>query len=197
MKILFATSNENKIAEARVVLGSLGHDVVRLLIDGEFPNFIEPQADDIEVISKSKIDQSLELISGTKFEGCAILVEDSGLFIDELTYFPGVYSSYVSRTIGNQGIINLLKNNPNRQAEYRACSILYENGKYWNSIGKCSGQISTEIRGSNGFGFDPIFIPDSGDGRTFGEMSQSEKDAKSHRGESLRILCDELRVPSK
>ena len=47
------------------------------------------------------------------------------------------------------------------------------------------------------FGFDPIFIPDSGDGRTFGEMLQPEKDAKSHRGESLRILCDELRPPSK
>ena len=197
MKILFATSNENKIAEAKVALGSLGHDVARLIIDGKSPNFIEPQADDIEVISKSKIYQSLELISGTKFEGCAILVEDSGLFIDGLGFFPGVYSSYVSRTIGNQGIINLLEKNPNRQAEYRAYSILYENGKYWNSMGKCSGQISTEIRGSNGFGFDPIFIPNSGDGRTFGEMLQSEKDAKSHRGESLRILCDNLRAPLK
>ena len=64
-------------------------------------------------------------------------------------------------------------------------------------MGKCSGQISTEIRGSNGFGFDPIFIPNSGDGRTFGEMLQSEKDAKSHRGKSLRILCDNLRAPLK
>ncbi|MBT7321070.1 MAG: non-canonical purine NTP pyrophosphatase, partial [Euryarchaeota archaeon] len=61
----------------------------------------------------------------------------------------------------------------------------------------CSGKISTEIRGSNGFGFDPIFIPDSGDGRTFGEMSQSEKDSKSHRGKSLRILHEELRGPSE
>ena len=197
MKILFATSNNDKIAEARVVLGPLGHDVIKLIIDGKSPDFIEPQADDIEVISKSKIVQSLKLISGTEFEGCAIMVEDSGLFIHELKDFPGVYSSYVSRTIGNQGIIDLLKNNPNRTAEYRAFSILYDNGKYWSSMGKCSGEISTEICGSNGFGFDPIFIPNSGDGRTFGEMSQVEKDAKSHRGESLRILCEELRAPSK
>jgi|TARA_B110000914_G_C15496660_1_gene463626 XTP/dITP diphosphohydrolase len=197
MKILFATSNENKIAEARSALGSLGHTVEQLLIDGHAPDFIEPQADDIEVISKSKIQQSLELISGTEFEGCAVLVEDSGLFINSLDNFPGVYSSYVSKTIGNEGIIKILKGNLNRKAEYRAYSIIYENGNYWHSMGICLGEISTKILGSNGFGFDPIFIPDSGDGRTFGEMLQSEKDAKSHRGESLRILCDELKPPSK
>ena len=84
MKILFATSNNDKIAEARVVLGPLGHDVIKLIIDGKSPDFIEPQADDIEVISKSKIFQSLKLISGTEFEGCVIMVEDSGLFIHDL-----------------------------------------------------------------------------------------------------------------
>ena len=197
MRVLFATSNQNKIAEAKTSLSLLGYTVEQLLIDGTPPNFIEPQTDEIEIISKSKIQQSLEFISGTEFDGSSILVEDSGLFIEELGDFPGVYSSYVEKTIGNKGIIKLLDNISNRRAEYRAYSILYENGKYWNSLGICSGKISTEIRGFNGFGFDPIFIPDSGDGRTFGEMSQFEKDSKSHRGKSLRILCDELRHPSK
>tara|TARA_B110000444_G_scaffold90370_1_gene85382 strand:+ start:148 stop:750 length:603 start_codon:yes stop_codon:yes gene_type:complete len=197
MRVLFATSNQNKIAEAKTSLSLLGYTVEQLLIDGTPPNFIEPQTDEIEIISKSKIQQSLEFISGTEFDGSSILVEDSGLFIEELGDFPGVYSSYVEKTIGNIGIIKLLDNISNRRAEYRAYSILYENGKYWNSLGICSGKISTEIRGFNGFGFDPIFIPDSGDGRTFGEMSQIEKDSKSHRGKSLRILCDELRRPSK
>ena len=197
MRVLFATSNQNKIAEAKTSLGLLGYNVEQLLIDGNPPDFIEPQTDEIEIISKSKIQQSLAFISGTELEGSSILVEDSGLFIEDLGDFPGVYSSYVEKTIGNKGIIKILDNISNRRAEYRAYSILYENGKYWNSLGICSGKISTEIRGFNGFGFDPIFIPDSGDGRTFGEMSQIEKDSKSHRGKSLRILCDELRRPSK
>ena len=197
MRVLFATSNQNKIAEAKTSLGLLGYTVEQLVIDGTPPDFIEPQTDEIEIISKSKIHQSLAFISGTELEGSSILVEDSGLFIEDLGDFPGVYSSYVEKTIGNKGIIKILDNISNRRAEYRAYSILYENGKYWCSLGICSGKISTEIRGFNGFGFDPIFIPDSGDGRTFGEMSQIEKDSKSHRGKSLRILCDELRRPSK
>ena len=194
MRILFATSNPDKIAEAKSSLGPLGYTVEQLLIDGVSPDFVEPQADEIEIISKSKIHQSLALISGTEFEGSSILVEDSGLFIENLGNFPGVYSSYVEKTIGIKGIIKILENVVNRRAEYRAYSILYENGKYLTSLGVCSGKISTEIRGLNGFGFDPIFIPDAGDGRTFGEMSQSEKGSKSHRGKSLRILCEELFV---
>lgn len=197
LKILFATSNKNKIKEARVVLQPLGYSVQQLLINGTPPDFIEPQTEDIGIISKSKVRQSLEMISGTEFSGFSILVEDSGLFINNLGDFPGVYSSYIQKTIGNDGIIKILEDNKNRQAEYRACSILYQNGKYFESLGICLGKISTEIRGSNGFGFDPIFIPDSGDGRTFGEMSQSEKDSKSHRGKSLRILYEELRGPSE
>ena len=197
LKILFATSNKNKIKEARVVLQPLGYSVQQLLINGTPPDFIEPQTEDIGIISKSKVRQSLEMISGTELSGFSILVEDSGLFINNLGDFPGVYSSYIQKTIGNDGIIKILEDNKNRQAEYRACSILYQNGKYFESLGIYSGKISSEIRGSNGFGFDPIFIPDSGDGRTFGEMSQSEKDSKSHRGKSLRILYEELRGPSE
>jgi XTP/dITP diphosphohydrolase len=197
MKVLFATSNKNKIIEAKAALSPLGYMVEQLIIDGIFPNFIEPQTDDIEEVSKSKIQQSLELISGTEFEGYSILVEDSGLFIESLNDFPGIYSSYVQNSIGNEGILKILENISNRRAEYRAYSILYENGKYWESLGICSGKISKKIRGTHGFGYAPIFIPDTGDGRTFGEMSQLEKDSQSHRGKSLRILCDELQRPSK
>ncbi len=197
MKILFATSNINKIAEANAIFTPLGYAVEQLIVNGQPPDFIEPQTDNIEKISKSKILQSLELISETDIEDNSILVEDSGLFIKDIGGFPGVFSSYVEKKIGNEGIINILADNPNLVAEYRAYSILYRNGKYLNSLGICKGQISTMIRGSNGFGFDPIFIPDDGDGRTFGEMSDLEKEALSHRGKSLRILFDELISPSK
>ena len=150
-KILFATSNQNKIKEARAVLEPLGYSIQQLLIQGSPPDFIEPQTEDIERISKSKVDQSLEMISGTEFSDFSILVEDSGLFINDLGGFPGVYSSYVQKTIGNHGITKILEGNNNRQAEYRAYSILYQDGKYFNSLGICSGKISTEILGSHGF----------------------------------------------
>ena len=197
MKVLFLTSNENKVIEANQTLSELGYEIEQFLINGLAPKIIEPQSSEIEVVSEFKIQQALELISGTNFENHALLVEDSGLFIEYLDDFPGVYSSYFFRTLGNKGIIKLLENESNRNAEYRACSILYRDGVYFRALGKCLGSISTEIKGSNGFGYDPIFIPDSGDGRTFGEMQDYEKESKSHRGESLRILYDKLSLPSK
>ena len=197
MKVLFLTSNKNKVIEANQTLSELGYEIEQFLINGLAPKIIEPQSSKIEIVSEFKIQQALELISGTNFENHALLVEDSGLFIESLDDFPGVYSSYCFRTLGNQGIIKLLENESNRNAEYRACSILYRDGVYFRALGKCLGSISTEIKGSNGFGYDPIFIPDSGDGRTFGEMQDYEKESKSHRGESLRILYDKLSLPSK
>ena len=197
MKVLFLTSNKNKVIEANQTLCELGYEVEQFLIEGVAPKIIEPQSSKIEIVSEYKIQQALELISGTDFENHALLVEDSGLFIKSLNDFPGVFSSYFFETIGNQGILKLLENEEIRDAEYRACSILYTNGKYFHALGKCFGRISNEVKGSNGFGYDPIFIPNSGDGRTFGEMEDYEKELKSHRGESLRILYDKLSLPSK
>lgn len=197
MKVLFLTGNQNKVVEANQILSNLGYEVEQFLVDGLTPEVIEPQSSSIVEVSEFKIRQALELISENESSTNALLVEDSGLFIESLNDFPGVYSSYISKTIGNEGILNLLVDKSNRNAEFRAYSILYKNGKYFRALGICSGKISTQIKGSNGFGFDPIFIPGSGDGRTFGQMTDYEKASKSHRGESLRILYDELSHPSK
>ena len=126
MKILFITGNKNKVDEANDILSKLGYRVEQFLLDGQTPNFIEPQSSSIAEVSEFKIQQALELISGTTLENHALLVEDSGLFIESLNGFPGVYSSYVSETIGNQGIIDILANKSNRNAEFRAYSILYK-----------------------------------------------------------------------
>ena len=125
MKVLFLTSNENKVTEANQTLSELGYEIEQFLINGLAPKIIEPQSSEIEIVSEFKIQQALELISGTNFENHALLVEDSGLFIESLDDFPGVYSSYFFRTVGNQGILKLLENESNRNAEYRAYSILY------------------------------------------------------------------------
>ena len=130
-------------------------------------------------------------------EKSAILVEDSGIFIESLDGFPGPYSSYVERKIGLGGILNLLRKEGNRRAEYRAVAAISLEGETISAKGVCSGTISEEILGGMGFGYDPIFIPDDGDGRTCGELSPVEKSAISHRGRALKALSELLNLPSK
>ena len=85
MKVLFLTSNENKVTEANQTLSELGYEIEQFLINGLAPKIIEPQSSEIEIVSEFKIQQALELISGTNFENHALLVEDSGLFIESLS----------------------------------------------------------------------------------------------------------------
>ena len=90
MKVLFLTSNRNKVIEANAILSNLGYEVEQFLVNGLPPEFIEPQSSSISDVSELKIQQALELISETEFENHALLVEDSGLFIESLNDFPGV-----------------------------------------------------------------------------------------------------------
>ena len=92
MEILFATGNSNKVSEASLVLAKFGHTVSQLKIDGKTLDFSEPQADEIEEVAISKSLQARDFVVGTNFEKSAILVEDSGLFINSLNGFPGPYS---------------------------------------------------------------------------------------------------------
>jgi len=103
-------------------------------------------------------------------------IEDSGLFIKALNGFPGVYSSYVFKTIGNEGILKLMRGVEDREAKF-VCVIAYNDGKVRIFKGEVVGKISNEMRGEHGFGYDPIF---EYNGRTFAEMGE-EKDLVSHR----------------
>ena len=197
MEILFATGNPHKVSEASEFLSQYGHIVSQLEIDGKVPEFTEPQANGIEEVAMSKIRQARELVSGTSMEKSAILVEDSGIFIDSLDGFPGPYSSYVERTIGLVGILDLLNNEGNRRAEFRAVAVISLEGETISALGVCSGTISRKISGDSGFGYDPIFIPEGGDGRTCGDLSPAEKSAISHRGRALKALSELLNRPSK
>ena len=197
MKILFATSNQNKIREAHALLSELGHSVEELRINGNLPDFIEPQSSDLREVANSKIKQAISLIKDTELEDYAIMVEDSGLFIDALHGFPGVFSSFVYDSIGLDGILALLEKSTNRSAEYRTVTILQWKNKIWESSGVCKGTISVEKLGKEGFGYDPIFIPLQGNGSTFSQMSIQQKTLISHRTFSLKGLLDSLKLPSK
>lgn len=119
--------------------------------------------------------------------GGGILVDDSGLFVSALQGFPGVYSSYVFRTVGCDGILRLLADAGDRGATFRACFGLLEDGVSRVFEGACSGRIAPKMRGEAGFGFDPIFVPE-GEGRTFAEMTLAEKNALSHRAQAVAAL---------
>lgn len=197
MEILFATGNAHKISEAAAILNLLGHTVSPLLIDGNLPELVEPQADDLETVASAKINQAKSMVQGTPLADSAILVEDSGLFIDSLDGFPGPFSSYVERSVGLNGILKLLDGTEERRAEYRAVAILEVEGRELLATGVCQGVIAEECLGERGFGYDPIFVPDEGDGRTCAQMSSEEKSEISHRGRALKAMSELLKSPSK
>ncbi|MCS7132086.1 MAG: XTP/dITP diphosphatase, partial [Hadesarchaea archaeon] len=113
-------------------------------------------------------------------------VEDAGLFVKALNGFPGPYSSYAFKTIGNKGLLKLMAGEDDRRAEFRSVVAYCEpNSKPVVFSGNVRGCIALTTHGSGGFGFDPIFIPIGGNGRTFAEMSIDEKNKFSHRAKAI------------
>lgn len=123
-----------------------------------------------------------------------VLVEDAGLFIDTLNGFPGPYSSYVHKTIGFQGVLKLMEGVEERGARFISAAAFYSPLTELKIFtGEARGVIAREARGTSGFGFDPIFIPSEGDGRTFAEMEVEEKNKLSHRGKTARKFAEWIR----
>ncbi len=187
----FLTGNAGKLAEAEDLLGPLSWEIKSFEIAGEVPEIIEPQSDNLTTVALAKIAQGVELLASQNRLQESLLVEDSGLFIDALPNFPGVYSADVLKSIGCEGILRLLDDD--RTAHFLTVAALWTGEAVEVFVGRCDGRIATEIKGQDGFGYDPIFIPDENeDNRTFAEMTQVEKSAISHRGRALRALFDFL-----
>jgi len=123
-----------------------------------------------------------------------VMVEDAGLFIDSLRGFPGPFSSYVFKTIGIGGVLKLMEGVEDRRARFRSVIAFYcpLSDSVYTFTGEVEGWIAGEPRGRKGFGFDPIFIPMEGDGRTFGEMDVEEKNRISHRARSAERFAEWL-----
>ena len=187
----FLTSNSGKLSEAQTLLSPLGWEIQSFEIDGEVPEVIEPQSDNLTTVALAKIAQGVELLASQGRLQESLLVEDSGLFIDALSEFPGVYSAHVLNSIGCDGILRLL--DEERTAHFLTVAALWTGEAVEVFVGRCDGSISMEIKGEDGFGYDPIFIPDESENElTFAEMTAEEKSALSHRGRALRALFDFL-----
>jgi XTP/dITP diphosphohydrolase len=182
MKTLyFITSNKGKVVEATQKLAPLGFRVVQK--DLGYP---EVQVDSLEEVAQYGVEQVRE-----RFEK-PFMLEDAGVFIQALEGFPGVYSKYVFFTIGLPGILRLLDGVSNRSAVFRSVYAYHEPGKKpLICTGKCEGTIINECRGTNGFGYDPLFVPKDAT-KTFAEMTIKEKNHYSHRAKALEMLVMEL-----
>lgn len=197
MRILFATSNQNKVAEASSLLAKSGHTVEQLLVGGIAPEFSEPKELGIEAVASSKMAQALFMIEQEEVEGVAVMVEDSGVFLDAFDEWPGSESADVEAEIGLEGILSLLGEEMSRGAEYRAVAMVSDGDSTWSAKGICRGRIAESKKGEGGFGYDPIFVPDEGDGRTFGEWEEGKYTGITHRAKAMNSLAELLRSPSR
>lgn len=142
---------------------------------------VEIQADTMKDVAQYKLESIKGKINGSYF------IEDAGFFVDTpLNGFPGIYSSYVMKTIGNKGILKLIDDFENSKAHFSSVIAVYSEPFDENLIfeGKIYGKVSKNIRGSGGFGFDPIFLPDVLPDKTFAELTTGEKNKISHRGQA-------------
>ena len=182
LTLFLVTGNPHKLAEAREVARSLGAPV---RIEAARAGKLEVQSDSLEEIALSAARSAFEEIRRP------LLVDDSGLFIEALNGFPGPYSSYVYRTLGITGILRLLEGETNRRACFRTALALILPPYERVFTGETCGTITRAPRGTGGFGFDPIFIPE-GHTKTYAEMGPL-KNAVSHRYKAFKNALDYLR----
>lgn len=180
-KIYFITGNKGKLIEAKNKFSIYNIEIIQKNL-----GYPEIQADSLEDVAGFGVKYLQEKINDS------FIIEDAGLFINNLKGFPGVYSAYVFRTCGCQGVLKLLEdvNDEKRTACFRSVFAYKKpNSKPRYFLGECNGRITKKQLGNHGFGYDPIFIPDNSD-KTFAQMQTEEKNLFSHRGKSLQKLLN-------
>lgn len=179
MRIMVITTNSGKFNEIAGFFRELP-----IAFEMEPHSLVEIQASVLEDVIRTKLASIPEEI-----ENC--MTDDSGLFVHGLSGFPGVYSAYAYKTIGVRGICKLLEDIEDRSAHFECTIGLRLKGQTYFFKGVCAGHIIGSPRGSGGFGFDPIFVPD-GYEKTFAELDTTEKNRISHRGKALQRMHDFL-----
>ncbi|CAN5409162.1 RdgB/HAM1 family non-canonical purine NTP pyrophosphatase [soil metagenome] len=190
-RMVLASANPKKVAELREILGATIDLVPR---PPEVPEVVE---DADTFVGNARL-KAAALLAAT---GLASLADDSGLEVDALGGDPGVWSArYAGEGATDEAnvekLLGALAGRPDpadRRARFRCVVVLQRpDGTEVVADGTCEGHIAPAPRGPGGFGYDPVFVPDDADGRTFGELSQAEKHAISHRGHALAAFVAQL-----
>lgn len=194
-KIIFATGNENKMKEIRMILADTGYEIVSMKEAGIDVDIVE----DGNTFEENAMIKATAISRLPEAEGCVVLADDSGLEVDYLNKEPGIYSARYEGvdtpySIKNQIIINRLAGVPDEKRTARfVCAIAaaFPDGRVETRRGTIEGQIGHEPAGENGFGYDPIFyVPEFG--KTTAELSPEEKNKVSHRGRALEMIKEVL-----
>lgn len=192
-KLIFATGNQDKMKEIRMILGDLDYEILSMKEAGI-------KADIVEDGKTFEENAMIKATAISKMAGCLVLADDSGLEVDYMDKMPGIMSARwmgedTSYTVKNAKIIENLDGVPDEQRTARfVCAIAaaFPDGRVITKRGTIEGIIGYEERGENGFGYDPIFfLPEYG--KTTAELSPEEKNKISHRGRALEQIKEELR----
>ena len=194
-KLLVASRNAKKLRELRRVLDAAGVAGIELVGLDEVPPF--PEAP--ETGATFEENALAKARDGAAATGLPCVADDSGIEIDALNAMPGVLSARWSGTHGRDEantalVLAQLSDTPDERrgaAFVSACALVIPGGAETVVRGEWRGVVAREAVGENGFGYDPIFVPE-GDGRSAAQLSPEEKDAASHRGRALRILVPAL-----
>ncbi len=188
-ELIFATNNQHKVREVQSMLDESWK--LKTLKDAGIETDIPEPYDTLEQNAMAKS----RFIYGLNYENC--FSEDTGLEVTALDNAPGVYSARYAGVHGNdkaniEKLLRELSGRNDRQARFRTVISLILDGKEYQFEGICDGKIAEAAKGENGFGYDPVFIPDGAD-QTFAEMDVTEKNKFSHRKKAVSQLLDFLR----
>jgi XTP/dITP diphosphohydrolase len=190
MKLVCASANPHKVAEIEAILGP---GVELLPRPSDVPEVVE---DGATLVDNARL-KARALCEAT---GIAAVADDTGLEVDALDGAPGVHSArfagedatYADNVARLRRDMDALPG-ATRTARFRSVAfVAFPDGRELYAEGVVEGTIAVVPRGDGGFGYDPLFVPADGDGRTFAEMSDDEKNAISHRGRAFRALAARL-----
>ena len=188
LRVVCASANPHKVAEI--------YDLVGGVID------LEPRPKDLSDVAETET----TLIGNARLKAIAVgratnqpaLADDTGLEVDALNGQPGVFTARFAGPSATdeqnrRKLLDALNQNSSRSARFRTVILLlWPDGKEIICEGVCEGSIAPEQRGDRGFGYDSVFVPAAGDGRTFAQMSVEEKHQYSHRAIAFRLLAKRL-----
>ena len=197
LDLVLASANPRKAAEMEAILQDVLGDRVR----------VQPRPADLADVIEDAVDlvgnARLKAVAVRHATGVASVADDTGLHVDALDGAPGVRSArYAGESADDAANVDKLlgelasvSDDASRAARFRTAIVVsFPDGTELVAHGVAEGHISWDRRGAGGFGYDPVFVPADGDGRTFAEMTAEEKHRISHRGRAIaelaRMLCD-------
>ncbi|MHC1738762.1 MAG: RdgB/HAM1 family non-canonical purine NTP pyrophosphatase [Ignavibacteriaceae bacterium] len=190
MKVLFATQNKGKLREVSAMLNSSSIEVLSLTGIEDIPNVIE-DGDTFEANARKKAKEFYD------YYQIPVIADDSGLETEQLLGMPGVISARYSGEgatdeKNNQKLLSELAKYPlPHKARFVCCAVYYDGKEFVSAYGHIEGTIKSDPKGENGFGYDPLFVPNNYT-KTMAELPPEEKNSISHRSQAFRRLKEIL-----